>query len=973
MTGPTTRARAPRAILKIATSLSAIALASLAQSAAAQGGGGPAATAAETVVTTRSMPEVPASVAAESVETTTDIVVTGSRLGSSGFTAPTPVTVIGEQRIAALANTNLGDVLVKLPAFRNATSPVTALSATGSGGNLGARYLDLRGLGANRTLVLVEGRRFVPSSILGAVDTNLIPALLVKRTEIVTGGASAAYGSDAVAGVVNILLDRELSGIKAQVQGGITEEGDGSSFQASLAGGFSLDGGRGHFVAGGEYSNEKAVQGCYTRDWCANEYGLVQNPNFRTNGQPANFIASDVRASALTAAGIVNGTGPLRGLQFSPDGSLSNERFSYGTFAGNQFMVGGGTFGSNWRLAVPYLRIPVERFSVFSNLDYKLTDDIEAFATVSYGQSQAQNRGAAFFETALTMRADNPFIPQALRDQIPAGTTSFTFGRYGDFDFGGPDLAPTNANGKATSFRVAAGLSGSLDGNWRWDAYYQYGRSDNRIFVRNVKHIANFNRAIDVVEGPNGPICRSSIADPGNGCEPLNLFGIGQFSDAARSYAFGTPRIEQHLRQHVAALNINGELVELWAGPLAVATGVEYREDTTRADGDPIGRAVGWQYNNGGRYSGKITTKEIYGEASLPLVKDWTFANLLEVNGAVRHTDYSTSGQVTTWKLGMIYEPVEGVRFRGTRSRDIRAPSAQELYNPGGATPGGVTDRSTNVNSTVRVRTGGNPDLVPEVATTWTAGVVLTPGGEGLLQPLRLSVDWYDISVEGAIAALAAQQIVDRCFAGVADLCSLISRDEANAISEIRALQLNLNQLITRGIDAELDYRILLGGDNSVGFNVLGSYVKDLITVDAGGPVDRAGQTGQQYLGALGVPKYSVTATTTLQLDKFTATVENRYIPRGKYEATLIGPEDPGYSSTLPTSIASNRLPGRLYTNLGLSWAIEAGQGAQFQVYGAINNLFDRDPPASPGNSGTNPSLFDAIGRNFQAGVRVRY
>jgi iron complex outermembrane receptor protein len=903
-----------------------------------------------------------------------DIVVTGSRLGKSGFTAPTPVTVVGEQKITALASTNLGDVLNRLPAFRSTTAPTTALSSTGSGGNLGARYMDLRGLGSNRTLVLVDGRRFVPSSILNAVDTNLIPALLVKRVEIVTGGASAAYGSDAVSGVVNIILDHDLTGLKAQVQRGISQQGDAGAMQASMAGGVHFADGRGRLVFGGEWSRDEAAGGCYTRDWCSPEYGLVQNPDFRTNGQPANFVSANVRASTMTASGIINSPNALRGLQFNPDGSLASQRFQYGTFQDIQFMVGGQGKGSNFRLAVPYLKIPVQRYSLFSNLDYDFSDNLKAFVTASYGQSKAENRGAAFFERALTMRADNPFLPAALRTQLTAaGATSFVFGRFGDFTLDGSDIPPTNAHGNAKTFRVATGLKGVIAGSWRWDAYYQYGRGDNRIQVYNVKNIANFNLAIDAVQGPTGPICRSTLTNPNNGCVALNLFGTGQFSRAAFNYAFGSPRVEQHIQQHVAALNTTGTLIDLWAGPVSVATGVEFRQDITRADADAVGQAVGWQYNNGGRYSGRITTKEIYGEISVPLARDMAFAHLLDLNGAVRHTDYSTSGPVTTWKAGVIYEPIEGIRFRGTRSRDIRAPSAQELYNPGGATPGGVTDRTTNVNATVRVRTGGNPALDPEVATTWTGGVVLSPGGTGVLRPLRISVDWYDISVKGAIAALAAQQIVDRCFAGASDLCSLITRGSDGIISEIRALQLNLNKLITRGIDAELDYRVPLGNDRSIGFNILASYVKDLTTVDAVGPVNRAGQTGVQYLGALGVPKWNLTSTTTLQLGRVTATVQNRYIPKGKYDATLVGPEDDGYATTLPTSIASNRVAARFYTDLGLQVAIDSGPRAHFEVYGSINNLFDKDPPIAPGNTGTNPAYFDTIGRYFQVGVRVRY
>jgi len=235
-------------------------------------------------------------------------------------------------------------------------------------------------------------------------------------------------------------------------------------------------------------------------------------------------------------------------------------------------------------------------------------------------------------------------------------------------------------------------------------------------------------------------------------------------------------------------------------------------------------------------------------------------------------------------------------------------------------------------------------------------------------------VDWYDISVDGAIAALGAQQIVDRCIlAGATDLCGLITRDAGGLITLVRAAQLNLNRVIVRGVDAELDYRLSLGTDASLGLNVLASYAKDLITVDSVGPIDRAGQTGQQYLGALGVPKWTLNATTTIQLGRFTATVENRYIPKGKYDPTLVGPEDDGFATTLPNSIATNRVKGAFYTNLGLSVLIDGGGDRNVEVYGAINNLFDKDPPLSPGGIPTNPSFFDTIGRYFQAGVRVRY
>jgi outer membrane receptor protein involved in Fe transport len=902
-----------------------------------------------------------------------DIVVTGSRL-TGGFTAPTPVTTVGQERITALAATNIGDVVNRLPAFRQATAPTTALSSTGSGGNLGARYLDLRGLGAQRTLLLVDGKRFVQSSILGSVDANLIPALMVNRVEIVTGGASAAYGSDAVAGVVNIILDTKLEGFRAQAQAGISQIGDAGSRQASLAAGTAFAGGRGHIVVAGEWSEDDQAEGCYTRDWCSAEWGIFQNTGFRTNGQPASLWARGIHAATMTQTGIINAPNALRGITFNPDGSVRSTRFQYGATPGVETMIGGEGYGSNWRLAVPYLRIPVQRYSLFANADYELTDTLKAVLTASYGQSKAQNRGAALFERALTINTANPFIPPELRPQL-AGINSFTFGRLGSFVLGSQDIDPTAARGKQQTFRIAAGLEGSLGGSWRWDAYYQYGASDYRVNSYNIKNLANFPLALDAVPGPNGTaVCRSTLTNPNNGCVPLNLFGSGNFSEAALNYAFGSPWQSQTLRQHVAALNVRGDLIDLWAGPLAVAGGIEYRRDTTQTDADAIGQTLGWQYGNGAKYSGRIMTKEAYVEGLLPLARDLSFARLLELNAAARVTDYSTSGTVVTWKAGLVYEPLDGIRFRVTRSRDIRAPNAQDLFNPGNATPGNVVDRRTNISTIARVRTGGNPGLVPEVAKTWTAGVVLTPGGSGVLQPLRLSVDWFDISLSGAISSLSAQTIVDRCqLQNGTDFCNLLTIGPDNVISEVRAYQLNLNRLIARGVDAELSYRVDLGGRKSIDFSILGTYNKDLITIDNVGPINRAGQTGMQNLGATGVPRWSVTSVTTVQLGPVRTTIENRYIPRGIYDPTLIGPEDAGYSNTLTNSISTNRVAGRFYTNLGLQVEVASGSRTQFELYGFVNNLFNQDPPISPGSTSTNPALFDTIGRAFQVGVRVRH
>ena len=256
--------------------------------------------------------------AAEEEDALAEVTVTGSRIQRNGFTAPTPVTVIGAERLEQRGITNVGEALNELPSFRASTSPSTTQN---TGGNIGARVLDLRGLGASRTLVLVDGKRFVASTSQGTIDVNLIPSSIVTRSDVVTGGASAAYGSDAVAGVVNFILDDKLEGMKASTSYGVSAHGDDETFNASLAGGLPLAGGRGHFVWAGEFSNEQGMGDCYTRSWCGAEWLNLGNSPPGTGGRPANNITDDVHTATLSQDGVINSasaTFPLRGITFNP-------------------------------------------------------------------------------------------------------------------------------------------------------------------------------------------------------------------------------------------------------------------------------------------------------------------------------------------------------------------------------------------------------------------------------------------------------------------------------------------------------------------------------------------------------------------------------------------------------------------------------------------------------------------------------
>lgn len=903
------------------------------------------------------------------------IIVTGSRIARAGFTAPTPVTVVGSDRIEAFAATNIGEVLTSFPAFRETESPATSGVQTGEGGNLGARYLDLRGLGANRTLVLVDGKRFAPTSIRGTVDSNLIPALLIDQVEVVTGGASAAYGSDAVAGVVNIRLNHRLEGIKAQVQRGISQEGDDKSLLLSLAAGTSFAGGRGRIVVAGEYVDDEGAGGCYTRDWCSDEWAPFNNPNYRpvgdepANGQPFRIILPHRHPATFTPGGLI-ASGPLKGTKFLSDGSIG--QFEFGTLATTFFMYGGEGHHMNPIIGDPLLKIAVERYNLYSHAEYDLTDALTVELDIAYGRSKARNRSSTLYEINLPFHIDNAFLPQQIKDQMAdLGLATVPIGRQGD-DFGNGI-----ATGDTEVWRGALGLKGRISDSWNWDAYYQYGRSDYRMEMSNNKRRANFLYAIDAVEGPGGEItCRAllspnpAVVAAAAGCQPLNIIGENHWTQEGYNYVFGTAWQNQRLEQHVFAANVNGTLFSTGAGPVQVAAGVEHRRENTSSVVDPLSAAAGWQYANGSAFSGKLQVTEGYLEANVPLVADKPFADLLELNGAVRFTDYSTSGSVTTWKLGGIWQPIDSIRLRATRSRDIRAPNALELFDEGKITPGRVTDRPSGIDAVADVRTGGNLALRPEVANTWTAGIVLQPS---FVPNLRLSADWFDIEIEGAISALGAQFIVDRCAEGEAELCGLISRNSQGIITYINAPSLNLNQMVMRGLDLEMMYRLPLSGDSDLDFRLLGSYIKDLITVDAAGSIDRAGQTGASSSGPTGLPRWTLNANVTYRNGPFKINVEGRYIPEGIYEATYVGPQDAGYDPQLSNSINDNRVDARFYANLGAQYTIETAGRSSFELYGVIHNVLNQDPPLAPNGIATNAVMFDTIGRTFRFGARFKY
>lgn len=909
------------------------------------------------------------------------VVVTGSRITRDGFSTPTPVSVVGADRIEQRAATNIGDLLNELPSFRATQTPA---SQGFTGGYIGGRVLDLRGLGPVRTLVLVDGKRFVPSTQVSTVDTNMIPSILLERAEVVTGGASAAYGSDAVAGVVNFIINEDLQGLRSSIEYGSSGEGDDETYSAKIAGGLDLLGGRAHFVAGGEFEKNDGVGTCIERDWCEEEWLNFGRPPGNTT-LPANNILPDIRPSTIAPGGVINSPNALRGITFNPDGTP--RAFQYGSIVNPLFMVGGEGEGRNGYFEGIPIKSPTERYTVYTRTKFDLTEDTTARLDVSLGHLIGWHYGSQYRNLAIPIQRDNPFIPTSTNPafNIPSimaanGITSFQLGRH-FADIGNPPIRSENE-----TFRVVASVDGKLSERWGWDAYYQYGRNDFETVTDNLVINARVARALDAFRNGSGQIvCRvnadavTTNDDPS--CVPLNPFG-NQLSAAAVDYVTGRSVQTNVTTEHVVAANVQGDIFSMWAGPVSLATGVEYRSDKMRGTADSISTSLGFFTNNAQGISGQIDVSEAYVETVIPLARQVTFAENFELNGAIRRTNYDREGATnssevytTTWKAGAVWQPISSLRFRATKSRDIRAPNVSELFGPVTTGFGILNDPARGgLQTNPVVTSGSNPNLVPETADAITAGFVVQPQIDGWLGRMQLSVDYYEIEIADAIGVLGPQTIATRCFQGATEFCSLITRDTNGVITLIRDVSQNVNELITEGIDVEIAYKQPLGGMGDLDLRLLGTYVSDLITIDSAGPIDRAGQTGLRGGTIPGIPEYSVDSLINWTLGATNVSFHTRYVPSGIYNAAFIGPEQPGYSISLPNSSNTNAVRDAWYFDIIGQYDLSRAKDGGFVIYAGINNLGNQDPPRTPGTNGSgNNVLFDPVGRTYKLGLRVQY
>lgn len=920
------------------------------------------------------------------------ITVTGSRIVRNGFDAPTPVTVIGLADIQAAAPANVADFVNQIPSVAGSVMPSNTQRNL-SGGAGGINTINLRSLGTTRTLVLLDGHRSVGSLATGTVDVNTIPQGLVKSVEVVTGGASSVYGSDAVAGVVNFILDREYKGLKGEFAYGETTYGDDESYRATLTGGVEFAEGRGHALLSGNYVKRNGVFGAGSRGWQNRGVHMIQNPRYVAgNGEPEYMVAYQSGLNTVTGGGIIT-SGPLRGTYFGNGGTVN--RYDYGTGRRNNLPW---TVGGDWKISQHFDKTAIqpaeELTSVFGRFSFDVLDNFTLFTELSYARSKQHSWGGYHTDKAnVTIAGDNAFIPASVRTALNGA--GFTMGTWN------ADIPTRESNYDRNVQRYLVGFEGSFDFlalDWKWDGYYQRG-------VMNAKEaLVAANRtkllfAQDAVRDAAGNIVcrvtRSGSTDPlAAGCVPFNRMGIGVNSQAAVDYIMGEPYGDRRLQQDVASLNFSTNIDNPLLKPIGLAFGVESREEQISGYVPPE-YSSGWYSGNFVPTFGAYQVVEAYLEALMTLPLGFEFS------GAARYTSYSQAGDVVTWKAGLTFAPIEDLRFRVTRSRDIRAPNLSELFQGGSRNTNSIGDPWLN-NTAVRYTqtVTGNLALEPEKADTWGLGVIYRPS---FIPGLGLSVDYYDIKINGAISTLGPQDIIDRCYTGNVELCRRLSAiigtgvgaptiaygtngftnttGPGPAVSEYLIANSPYNFLSqrARGIDFEASYQFDLASiSSSLGgkFSLRGIATHYLEASESNGVQDPTDSVGEN--AGNGPPNWTYRITAAYALDDFSMQVIGRGVSSGVYNNRWVecASACPA-SNTINRTILDNHIDGAFYVDTYFAYDVPIGK-VKSQLYLRIANLFNRDPAAvgkGPSDTsnvdlGINQTFYDYLGRSFRIGVR---
>lgn len=939
------------------------------------------------------------------------IEVTGSRLRSTDLQGFSPVQVIDGADIDTAAIANIQDLLLKNPAF--GTPGISRTNSNFSTASAGAATVDLRNLGTARTLVLVNGRRFVagvPGS--SAVDLNSIPTQFIERVEIMTGGASSVYGSDAVAGVVNIIYKKGFEGLEVDVQYGESSEGDGAERQYQLTMGANSADGKGNIMVHAAYTDQGAV---FSKDRARSAVDII-SLGAASTGKPEDMFTP--------ISPFYSGYAP-NGRYFA-----GNSSFTFDANGNARPWAGNDVDGYN-RNGARTIAIPTERYLLASKGTYEFAPNWTAFVEGTYASTQTATQLEPFpFDTEALypntggqmpiefasfvedpnnpgsfnrVVTRNPLIPDAIYnaaiDEDGDGLRDIFFTRRLS------DVANRGNIADRDTFRIVAGVDGEVVDGVYFDAYYGYGQSKESQVSSGQVNVLNFRSALEVVpDGNGGVMCRDATARA-QGCVPANVYGINSLSPEAVQYIAAPGMLSTFTSQKIAGFNISGEVFELPAGYIGLAGGAEYREEYSRSEFDPLQQAGLNAGNAIPRTEGKFDVTEFYSEVNVPLLSGVTFADQLNLRGAVRFSDYSTIGSTTSWNLALDWAPIPEARFRLIRAQSTRAPNINELYSPPSQTfPTGLTDPCLNVTATsvgakddaCRAAPGvlaniqangaftlnqsdiqgvsgynrGNQELTEEVGRSWTAGVTVSPGG--ILSNFDFSIDYFDIEISDAIVSTPRQFILDQCYGGDTSFCNFVTRrpnaqgaNSAGSLEYIDSAVTNSGGLASEGVDLVVSYSQNLEDIGWAGrFNARLAYTRML----DGYVIALPGAAKNPFVDEIGAPENKAYLALGYSIGDFSLAWNMTYIGAASLDDRFLA----GYGLA-PGSVG---VGSYTYHDMSASYQLTDS----IQIHAGLKNAFDKEPApiisGLPGNSTgteTDASVYDPIGRFMYAGIRMKF
>ncbi|GAA0857701.1 TonB-dependent receptor domain-containing protein [Aliiglaciecola litoralis] len=917
--------------------------------------------------------------AEESVE---KIAVTGSRIRKADFVSNAPVATIGQEQFNLTATVNTESLLNTLPQV------VPGLDRTSNNPGNGTATVDLRGLGTNRTLVLINGTRAVPTTAGGAVDINSIPTALIQDVEVLTGGASAIYGSDAVAGVVNFILKDDFEGVQTSVGYEVTDENDASIWSADFTIGGNFADGKGNVVFNMSYTDRD--------DLFQGDRSFAQTALFDDGAggvEPGG--SSGVPGTSIFAGGFSDFS-PTSGVIFGQDGSV------------RPFVTSGEVNDFYNYAPVNYIQLPQERHQITALGSYEATENMEFYGRAMFTDSRVPSQLAPtpIFQTATFSLDNNPFLTpeaqQVVSDAIGLGV---------DTDGDGIDdearalvrrrleeVGPRRSEDAFNSYQLQVGIRGAIgDSSWSYDAYYQTGKVNNSTAQLGNVNRDRFNQALllaseggNVIVGADGQPTCSDTSENGStsACMPMNIFGEGNISQGAADFLKTAVNSNAVFDSKMFAVTISGdteEFFELPGGPIGVAMGYEHRDEAFEflASQDLAAGTIAG-FNGAAPLSGGYSVSEQYIEAYLPIFSGEEWADNLDLELAYRSADYSSVGNVTSYKVAGSWAPVEELRFRVGFNTAVRAPNIGELFAPRNeGFPGAADPCASDANNTsdavralciatgvpadvvfsnaidpasgqVRTVSGGNPNLNEEEAETLTIGFVAEP-----MEDFTFSLDYFDIEIEGAVGAFGGgtNNILKVCYdpadprGGVGSAyCNSVNRRADGTIDFVEGAAQNVAAITLTGYDLIASYSMDMGA-GSLSIDYLGTYTteSDFIPGPGEDPIKCAGNFGANC--GEPVPEYKHRMTFKYAADEFTAQLLWRFVGE-------VNDDDD------TTDFTVERIDGFNYFDASGTYYINDN----YRVTAGIDNLFDKKPPVIGDNdeqSNTYPATYDVFGRTY--------